>query len=108
VYWWPHERQDELPRRLKPFYLISYRKFGIDEVEYGLVVATGKFLSSAVDLFDRYIIDGIVGLIGRVVYLIGLAGKYTQTGQVQTYGMVAAIGVFLIVAIAMIHVGGVF
>lgn len=108
MYWRPYIQPDKLTAALKPLYLVSFRKFGVDEGEYWIVVAPGKILSHVIDLFDRYLVDGIVNLIGKLVYVIGLGSKYTQTGQVQTYGIAAAIGVFLIVFIAMIHVGGVF
>ncbi|GGJ11042.1 NADH-quinone oxidoreductase subunit L [Alicyclobacillus cellulosilyticus] len=91
-----------------PLYRLSYRKFYFDEIYYAVVVAPGKFIAAVVDGFDRYVVDGLVHLVRRIVYLAGLCLKYTQTGQVQAYGTVAAVALVVIIAIAMIRAGGVF
>jgi len=108
MYWRPSINPEKLASALKPLYRLSLRKFYLDEIYYAIVVATGKFIGAVVDIFDRYIVDGIVNLLARLGYVVGLGFKYTQTGQVQTYGMVAVFGLFVIIAVAMLRVGGVF
>ena len=107
MYWRPVISAERMARRMGLLYQVSFHKFYFDEIYYAVVVATGKFLAALVDFVDRYIIDAIVGLVGRMVYIAGLGLKYTQTGQIQTYSLVAALGVLVVVAIAMFHVGGV-
>ena len=89
-------------------YMLSYRKFYLDEIYYAIVVAPGKVLAKISDFVDRYIIDGVVVLVSRLVYVIGLGLKYTQTGQLQTYGAATMLGLFVILAIALFRQGGVF
>ncbi|MCL6548583.1 MAG: NADH-quinone oxidoreductase subunit L, partial [Alicyclobacillus sp.] len=108
MYWRPVIRPSRVAEALSLPYRISFRKFYLDEAYYGLLVQTGKGLARVLDVIDRYIIDGIVQLVSRLVYIAGVGLKYTQTGQVQTYGAVAMVGLFVILAIAMIGAGGVF
>ncbi|MBX5437591.1 MAG: hypothetical protein IRZ33_10300, partial [Alicyclobacillaceae bacterium] len=108
MYWRPVIRPARLAEALSLPYWISYRKFYLDEAYYGLVVVTGKGIAKLLDFVDRYVIDGIVRLVSWVVYTAGVGLKYTQTGQVQTYGVIAMLGLFVILAVAMISAGGVF
>ncbi|CAM3775272.1 NADH-quinone oxidoreductase subunit L [Alicyclobacillus pomorum] len=108
LYWRPLVKPERLARGFGFLYQLSYRKFFFDEIYGAVVVGGGKVMAAIVDGVDRYIVDAIVKLVGRVVYYLGLGLKYTQTGQVQTYGVVAGFGLFIILAIAMYRVGGVF
>jgi len=107
MYWRPLLNPARLVSQLKYLHQVSLRKFYLDEIYYAIVVAFGKFIAATVDFVDRYIIDGIVTLVSRGTYVIGLGLKYTQTGQVQTYGLVAMLGLLVMIAIAMFRVGGV-
>jgi NADH-quinone oxidoreductase subunit L len=97
----------KLARRLGPLYQLSFHKFYLDEIYYAIIVYTGKAIAGLIDVIDRFVIDGIVNLLARGAYIIGLGLKYTQTGQVQTYGVAAMLGVFVLLVIAMFHTGGV-
>ncbi|SFU65309.1 NADH-quinone oxidoreductase subunit L [Alicyclobacillus macrosporangiidus] len=107
MYWRPAIQPEKLARSLGFLYQLSFRKFYLDEIYYAIVVATGKAIAAIVDFVDRYIIDGIVRLVARIVATIGLGLKYTQTGQIQAYTAVAAFGVLILVAWAMWSIGGV-
>jgi NADH-quinone oxidoreductase subunit L len=108
MYWRPVISAEKLAKRLSILYQISYRKFYLDEIYYYAVVATGKVIAAIVDFVDRYIVDAIVQLAGKATYFVGLGLKYTQTGQVQTYGVAAGFGLLILVALAMYRMGGVF
>jgi NADH-quinone oxidoreductase subunit L len=107
LYWRPKVAPATVANRLGPLYKLSFHKFYLDEIYYAVIVFVGKAIAGFIDLFDRYILDGIVSLIARGTYIVGLGLKYTQTGQVQTYGVAAMLGVFVLLVIAMFHVGGV-
>ncbi|WP_029422306.1 NADH-quinone oxidoreductase subunit L [Alicyclobacillus macrosporangiidus] len=107
MYWRPAVQPEKVARGLGFLYQLSFRKFYLDEIYYAIVVATGKAIAAIVDFVDRYIIDGIVRLVARIVATIGLGLKYTQTGQIQAYTAVAAFGVLILVAWAMWSIGGV-
>jgi NADH-quinone oxidoreductase subunit L len=86
-------------------YLISLRKFYVDELYQATVVRAGKCFARAVDRLDRYVVQSFVYLVSRLVYGAGWGLRETQTGQLQTYGVVAAFGLFLLVAIAVLRRG---
>lgn len=108
LYWRPVLSSAKMKSNLSFFWTLSNRKFFFDEVYGFVIVGGGKVIAAIVDIVDRYIIDGIVNIVSRIAYIIGLGLKYTQTGEVQVYGVVAAFGLFLILCIAMFHIGGVF
>ncbi|RIV21008.1 NADH-quinone oxidoreductase subunit L [Alicyclobacillaceae bacterium I2511] len=108
MYWKPVISAEKLARNLSGLYRLSFNKFYLDEIYYGVVVWTGKLIAGIVDFFDRYILDLIVRMLGRLGYMGGVGLKYTQTGQVQTYSVIAFFGIMILLAIAMFHVGGVF
>lgn len=101
-------REQKVKGPLSLLYSLSYHKFFLDEIYSATIVAGGKIIAAIVDFVDRYIIDGLVGLVSRLVYLLGLGFKYTQTGQVQTYGAIALFGLLIVIIVAMFRVGGVF
>ncbi len=100
---------ESLGRAFRPLYVLFSRKWYFDELYEGVIVRRGlyRFLSYATDLFDRYIIDGIVDRAGALVSGSGLRGirrgaaqviSRLETGQVQAYGLGLSLGVLLIVA----------
>ncbi|MCL6637327.1 MAG: NADH-quinone oxidoreductase subunit L [Alicyclobacillus sp.] len=109
VYWRPRQSQrpERWARAWGPFYTLSYRKFYLDEVYYAALVYTGKGIAAVVDWIDRYVIDALVRVVGRLVYSVSVLLKFSQTGQVQAYSTVAALGVLVLVAWAMLRAGGV-
>ncbi|WP_026974243.1 NADH-quinone oxidoreductase subunit L [Alicyclobacillus contaminans] len=107
MYWRPVIRPASLANGLRLLYVVSYRKFFLDEIYGAAVVGTGRFLAALVNAVDRYVIAVIVRAVGRIFYAAGLFLKYTQTGQIQTYGVVAGCGLLIVVVIAIFRAGGV-
>ncbi len=58
-----------------------------------------RALSSGSILFDGGIIDGIVNLVGRIIEVGSGVLKRLQTGYVQNYALVMAIGIFVLLSI---------
>jgi NADH-quinone oxidoreductase subunit L len=58
-----------------------------------------RALSSGSILFDNGIVDGIVNLLGRIVEVSSGVLKRLQTGYVQNYALVMAIGIFVLLSI---------
>jgi len=108
LYWRKLADPARLAQRMGFLYQLSFRKFYLDELYYAMVVSTGKFVAAVVDFVDRYLIDGLVSLVARASYVLGLGLKYTQTGRVQTYSAIAVFGLFVLLFVAMFRVGGVF
>jgi NADH-quinone oxidoreductase subunit L len=51
-------------------------------------------------------VDGIVHLAGEGTYVGALGLKYSQNGQVQTYGLIAIIGTVVLLVFGMYLIGG--
>ncbi|MCY0888719.1 MAG: NADH-quinone oxidoreductase subunit L [Alicyclobacillaceae bacterium] len=98
----------KVPSAFKPWYALSRNKFYVDEVYSWTVVRGGKLLAALVDLVDRYLIEGLTRLVGLFFYGIGNVLRYTQTGQIQTYGTFALVGLVVFLVVAVFRVGGVF
>jgi NADH-quinone oxidoreductase subunit L len=85
---------DPLPARLGVGALWLRRKFYWDELYQALISRTQDQLAQWADVFDRWIIAGLVvrGLHGTVE-LSGRVLRLAQTGQVQTYAFWFVLGV---------------
>ena len=76
----------------------------MDELYENLAVRRGfhRLLAGTADWLDRHLVDGLVGLIGWFFRNIGSAIGRLQTGQVQAYASVAALGIILIVVVFLL------
>ncbi|XEC95333.1 NADH-quinone oxidoreductase subunit L [Paenibacillus tarimensis] len=76
------------------------RKYYIDEFYHFAIVGAVRGIGRILQAFDDYVVDGIVRFTGAAAVFTGRLGTRLQNGQVQTYGLLTAIGlVVLIVAI---------
>ena len=92
------ERMGEI---FRPFYVLFYRKYWIDELYYGIVNAVVVGGAQALAVFDRVVVDGVVNGVARGVRVGGLALRRVQTGQVQAYAWVFFAGV-MVIALAVL------
>jgi NADH-quinone oxidoreductase subunit L len=81
-------------------YTLVHRKYFIDEIYDAVFVGGLRLIGGLLDLFDTYIVDGIVRLVSAAVVGIGRLGLRLQNGQVQTYGLATLLGL-LILALAL-------
>ena len=91
-------------RAAGPLYTLLARKYYMDELYENLAVRRGFhcLLAGTADWFDRHLVDGLVGLIGWFFRNIGSAIGRLQTGQVQAYASIAALGIILIVVVFLL------
>ena len=54
------------------------------------------FRSKATDWLDRYVVDGLVNLVGVASLFSGETLKYGNTGRLQFYVLTIALGVALL------------
>ena len=84
-----------------PIYTLFSRKYFMDELyEQVLVVrvlVNGIFRQ--IQLFDTYVVDGIVNGLGKIT--VGASGilRRLQTGQLQGYGLAIVLGILIIMAV---------
>ncbi len=82
---------------LAPAYKLSRGKFFIDEIYNTLIVFPLFLLAQASYLFDRWIVDGLVNLVGAIPPLFAGALRSLQSGLVQFYAMAMVLAVLVLI-----------
>jgi NADH-quinone oxidoreductase subunit L len=97
VAWWMYVREPgfagRLARRLAGFYQLWLNKLYVDELYDAFFVRPLSGLASFFRIFDMYVIDGIVDLVGHVPRLLGKLLRPIQNGLVQFYALAMMLGV---------------
>jgi NADH-quinone oxidoreductase subunit L len=94
-------RSDAVSSRIPGIAKLLERKYYIDELYEVLFVKPLYGLGKVVELFDEYVVDGVVRMTGYSVSALGRLNSRLQSGQVQGYALTALIGiVVLLLAIA--------
>ena len=102
VAWLMYVRQPDLPGRLansaQGLYQLSLNKFHIDELYDTFILKPLAGFTTFVRIFDLYVLDGLVDLIGQLPRLVGFRFRPVQNGLVQFYALAMVLGltVFLI------------
>jgi NADH-quinone oxidoreductase subunit L len=78
-------------------YQLSYGKFFIDQIYGVLVIWPFRLLASLAYWFDRWVIDGLVNLCGKIAPLIGAVLRALQTGLVQFYALAMVLGMLVLI-----------
>jgi NADH-quinone oxidoreductase subunit L len=74
-------------------------KYYVDEAYRYIVVQPLKGLGYAMDMIDRYVVDGLVRLAAGATVSIGRLGSRMQNGQLQNYGIVTLLGLVLLMIV---------
>ena len=93
---------DPLPARLGSFARWMRNRFYLDEIYEATFIRFHEFLSRIADAIDRVVIDGIgVGLVRGGTELTGKTLRQLQTGNLQTYAVLFALGVAIVLYLAL-------
>jgi NADH-quinone oxidoreductase subunit L len=82
----------------KPFYLLSQRKFFFDELFTATVVWPGLAIAGVCNWLDRWCLDGVVSVVGRIPRAVGAALRGMQSGLVQLYALLMVLGMATLLA----------
>jgi NADH-quinone oxidoreductase subunit L len=94
-------RRDAISSRAPGLVSLLERKYYIDEFYHAVFVKPLHGLGKLLELFDHYVVDGVVRASGYSVAALGRLNSRLQNGQVQAYALTAVIGiVILILAVA--------
>ena len=87
----------QLERFLGPIRPILANRFFCDEIYTALVVRPLEFVAMLAALFDRHVIDGLVGFVAGVPLAAGAVIRRLQSGLLQRYAVAGAIGTLVVV-----------
>jgi NADH-quinone oxidoreductase subunit L len=94
---------DRLSRSMAIAYDWSRNKFYLDELYEALIVGPVTAFAHVLRIFDLYILDGLVDLIGQLPAFLGFLLRPAQNGLVQYYALLTALGVAGFVTVALLR-----
>jgi NADH-quinone oxidoreductase subunit L len=100
--WLMYVRQPELPGKLatsaRALYQLSYNKFHVDELYDYFLIKPLEGVAQFCRIFDLYVVDSLVDIIGNLPRLLGALFRPVQNGLVQFYALAMVLGltVFLV------------
>jgi len=94
LYGHPSPTPGRIADRIRPLYLASLHKFGVDEFYDSLIVWPTRVLGATAEFLDKFLVDGIVQGVAWVPRLVGrrFLGPI-QNGLIQYYAAVTAVSV---------------
>ncbi len=87
-------------------YRLSRDKFYFDEIYNALIVWPLRMIAAACYWFDRWIIDGLVDLAGRIPPALGYVMRGLQMGLLQFYALAMILGMLILVAARLLWAAG--
>jgi NADH-quinone oxidoreductase subunit L len=79
-------------------YRLSRDKFYFDEIYNALIVWPLQMVAAACNWIDRWIVDGLVDLTGRIPPALGYLMRGLQMGLLQFYALAMILGMLILVA----------
>ncbi len=96
VAWWMYVRSPglagQLANRVQTLYQLSLNKFYVDEFYHALLVTPMNMLARVGRVFDTYVVDSLVDLVGHIPRLGGQLLRPIQNGLVQFYALAMMLG----------------
>ncbi len=89
---------DRIASASGPLYPMVRNLFWVDELYEAVLLRPFYALSRFFTSFDRWVVDGLVNLVGIVTDVVGQLVKLFQTGYVRNYALVFLLGVVAILA----------
>ena len=88
---------DPLPAKLGGFATAMKNKFYFDEIYEATFIRAHDFIAAVADFIDRWVVDwGGIGLVRGGTDFTGRALRLMQTGNLQTYAFLFALGVAVV------------
>jgi NADH-quinone oxidoreductase subunit L len=94
---------DQIAASARALYELSLNKFLVDELYYGLLVKPLNALAYLGRLFDMYVVDAIVDLVGRLPGLAGSQVRWLQNGLVQWYALTTIMLLTVIMGVLIVR-----
>ncbi|MGA9225397.1 MAG: NADH-quinone oxidoreductase subunit L, partial [Mesobacillus sp.] len=91
--------RDWLSSRIPLMYSVVKNKYFIDEIYSQTIVFGTKGISLFLRFIELFLVEGLVKLTTASVQALGKTGAKLQSGQVQTYGAIAFVGLAVLMVI---------
>lgn len=107
VSWIFYVLKPEIPKNLaanfKGIYTVLWNKYYFDELYDAIIVRPTMWISSSIliPVTDGTIIEGIVNGVPKAIAAFGERLRKLQTGSVQNYALIMAIGLFILLSLVM-------
>jgi proton-translocating NADH-quinone oxidoreductase chain L len=105
MYWLRPGVSSRLAAAIQPLYQLSLNKFYVDELYRFFIVGPLLGLAEVDRVFDLYIVDGIVDLVGHVPRFFGQVFRPIQNGLTQFYALAMALGLTVFLVALIWHYG---
>jgi NADH:ubiquinone oxidoreductase subunit 5 (subunit L)/multisubunit Na+/H+ antiporter MnhA subunit len=89
---------ETLAGALRPLYRLSRGKFFIDELYNVFFVWPLRVVGVLCYVFDRFFVDGLVNLLGKMPAVVGYLLRWPQNGMVQFYAFLMLFGLIVLLA----------
>ena len=90
-------RTDPLPAKLGGFATAMKNRFYFDEIYEATFIRAHDFIAAVMDWIDRWLVDWAgIGLVRGGTDFSGRALRLMQTGNLQTYAFLFALGVAVV------------
>jgi NADH-quinone oxidoreductase subunit L len=92
---------ESIGRLFAPMYALLSRKYYMDELYERVFVVRilQNGINHVVELFDTFVVDGIVNGVAQVTMSAGGAIRRVETGQLQVYGLAIGLGILVIMIV---------
>ncbi len=93
---------DPLPAKLGVLATAMKNRFYFDEIYEKTFIWAHDFIAAVADFIDRWVLDfGCIGLIRGTTDLTGRSLRLLQTGNLQTYAFLFALGVAVVLILVL-------
>ena len=92
---------ESIGKMFRPVYTVFYRKYWVDEL-YEQVFVVRVLLNGlfrVFQLFDTYVVDGLVNGVAGGTVIAGRIVRNAETGRLQTYALVMFAGILIIIGL---------
>ena len=101
LYLGSRDQAEWFARKLRPLYATSHGKFFFDPIYNVLFVLPLTILAHLFYFLDRWIVDGLVNLVGKIPPLVGGTLRSMQNGMVQFYAWAMVFGLLLLICVML-------
>ncbi|MEZ6117420.1 MAG: NADH-quinone oxidoreductase subunit L [Pirellulaceae bacterium] len=104
-----HQREVEAISKLKlvaPLRALSLNKFYLDEIYTWAIVKPLEYLGIIYFWLDRWLVDGLVNLVGKLPVVLGSGLRNLQTGLLPFYSLSMVVAMVILLFLGQVLWGG--